>query len=311
LTPPTLFDRRLLNLRRARAAQCGTLPDFLLGRAVDDMADRLTGIDRQFSHILDLGAHHGLLGQRLNETYPGAELVIEMEACWPFLALSKGVKVLGDEEVLPFRDGAFDLIASALSLQFVNDLPGALAQIRRALKPDGLFLGSLLGGATLQELRQAFTEAELEVEGGVSPRVAPMADVRDYGALLQRAGLALPVADTDLVTVTYASPLALMLELRAMGAGNVLAERRKRPLRRATLARAIEIYRTHFGTDRGRVRATFEIIHLAGWAPHESQQKPLRPGSAQARLADALKVEEHVLKSLADSDGQPRITKPR
>lgn len=261
------------------------------------MADRLTGIDRRFTRILNLGAHHGMLGKRLREAYPAADLVIDMEACRPLLARCDGVKVQGDEELLPFRDGAFDLVASALSLQFVNDLPGTLVQIRRALKPDGLFLGSVLGGATLQELRQAFTEAELEVEGGVSPRVAPMADVRDYGALLQRAGLALPVADTDLVTVTYASPLALMRELRAMGAGNVLTERHKLPLRRSTLARAIEIYQTHFGTERGRVRATFEIIHLAAWAPHDSQQKPLRPGSAKARLADALKVEEHVLKS--------------
>jgi len=303
LTAPTLFDRPLLNVRRARAASWATLPDFLLSRAADDMADRLAGIDRRFSHILNLGAHHGVLGKRLSQTHSAANLVVDMEACRPLLARCEGVKVLADEEFLPFRDGAFDLIASALSLQFVNDLPGTLAQIRRALKPDGLFLGSVLGGATLQELRQTFTEAELEIEGGVSPRVAPMADVRDYGALLQRAGLALPVADTDLVTVTYASPLALMLELRAMGAGNVLAERRKRPLRRATLARAIEIYQTHFGAERGRVRATFEIIHLAAWAPHESQQKPLRPGSAQARLADALKVEEHILKHSGNGGG--------
>ena len=259
-------------------------------------------VERGFARILNLGAHHGLLAVRLAETHPAADLVVNMEASASLLALCKPPMVRGDEELLPFRDGAFDLIASALSLQFVNDLPGAMIQIRRALKPDGLFLGSVLGGATLQELRQAFTEAELELEGGVSPRVAPMADIRDFGALLQRAGFALPVADTDLVTVTYPSPLALMLELRAMGAGNVLTERRKRPLRRATLARAMGLYQQHFGTGHGRVRATFEIIHLAGWAPHESQQKPLRPGSAQARLADALNVQEHAVKATREDD---------
>lgn len=278
------------------------MPDFLLRRAADDIADRLAAVERSFPRILNLGAHHGLLAERLGETHAAAELVVNMEASAPLLARCQPPKVRADEELLPFADGAFDLIASALSLQFVNDLPGTLVQIRRALKPDGLFLGAVLGGGTLQELRQAFTEAELELEGGVSPRVAPMADVRDFGALLQRAGLALPVADTDVVTVTYGSPLALMLELRAMGAGNVLTERRKRPLRKATLARAIELYQAHFGTGDGRVRATFEIIHLAGWAPHESQQKPLRPGSAQARLADALRVEEHVLKPAGEGD---------
>jgi len=299
---PRLFDRELLEVRRSRAAQAAALPDFLLRRAADDIADRLAAVERSFPRILNLGAHHGLLAERLGETHAAAELVVNMEASAPLLARCQPPKVRADEELLPFADGAFDLIASALSLQFVNDLPGTLVQIRRALKPDGLFLGAVLGGGTLQELRQAFTEAELELEGGVSPRVAPMADVRDFGALLQRAGLALPVADTDIVTVTYGSPLALMLELRAMGAGNVLTERRKRPLRKATLARAIELYQAHFGTGDGRVRATFEIIHLAGWAPHESQQKPLRPGSAQARLADALRVEEHVLKPAGEGD---------
>ena len=219
-----------------------------------------------------------------------------MEASAALLALCPPPKVQADEELLPFRDGAFDLIVSALSLQFVNDLPGALVQIRRALRPDGLFLGAVLGGLTLSELREAFMQAELELDGGASPRIAPMADIRDFGGLLQRAGFALPVADADSVTVTYDSPLALMLDLRAMGAGNVLTERRKRPLRRATLYRAVEIYADRFSAGGGRVKASFEIIHLAGWSPHESQQKPLKPGSAAARLADALGVEEHKLK---------------
>jgi hypothetical protein len=191
-----------------------------------------------------------------------------------------------------FAERSLDLVASGLSLQLVNDLPGALIQIRRALKPDGLFLGAMLGGSTLAELRTAFLVAEEEIEGGVSPRVAPFADVRDLGALLQRAGFALPVADSDIVTVTYPDPLALMRDLRAMAASNALTARRKVPLRRATLARAIAVYRARFGLSDGRVPATFEIVTLTGWAPHESQQKPLTPGSARTRLADALDAEE-------------------
>ena len=197
-----------------------------------------------------------------------------------------------DEEVLPFRDASLDLIVSGLALQHVNDLPGVLAQARRALKPDGLLLAALLGGSTLNELRSAFLAAEEEIEGGASPRVAPFADVRDLGALLQRAQLALPVVDADTVTVTYADPLALMRELRAMGATNVLRARRRAPLRRATLLRAIEIYQERFGLADGRIPATFEILTLTAWAPHASQQRPLQPGSAKARLADALKVPE-------------------
>jgi SAM-dependent methyltransferase len=295
LSAPNLFDRNLLSRRRARAARGNPLPDFLLRRAAEDIAERLAGVERDFSSILNLGAHHGLLADVLAE-HPIKAPIVNMEAAAPLLALCKPPKVQAEAEFLPFGEGAFDLIVSALSLQFVNDLPGALVQIRRALKPDGLFLAAVLGGVTLQELRQAFMQAEIELEGGVSPRVAPMADVRDYGALLQRAGFALPVADTDIVTVTYPSPLALMLELRTMGAGNVLTERRKRPLRRATLARAIELYEEQFGTGTGRVKASFEIIHLSGWSPHESQQKPLQPGSAKARLADALGVPEQPFK---------------
>ncbi|WP_088348880.1 MULTISPECIES: methyltransferase domain-containing protein [Rhodomicrobium] len=296
MTAPRLFDRALLRARRDRVAANAAPPDFLLRRAAEDMAERLQGVERSFARILNIGAHHGILAAALKAAHSAADLVINMEASAPLLALCGSPKVRADEEALPFRDGAFDLVASALSLQFVNDLPGALIQIRRALKPDGLFLGAVLGGATLQELRLSFAQAEVELEGGISPRVAPMADIRDFGGLLQRAGFALPVADADLVAVTYSSPLALMLELRAMGAGNVLTERRKRPMRRATLTRAMEIYAERFPASGGRVAATFEIIHLAGWVPHESQQKPLKPGSAQARLAEALGVDEHKLK---------------
>lgn len=201
-------------------------------------------------------------------------------------------QVAADEEALPFADGSLDLIVSALALQSVNDLPGALAQIRRALKPDGLFLAALLGGETLTELRQSFAAAEAEIDGGVSPRVAPFADLRDLGALLQRAGFALPVVDTDRVTVRYATAFDLMRDLRGMGATNALTERRRVPMKRATLLRMASIYAERFGDPDGRLRASFDIVWLSGWAPHESQQQPLRPGSAKARLADALKTSE-------------------
>jgi SAM-dependent methyltransferase len=293
VSAPQLFDRKLLRRRRSRAARRGDAPDFLLRRAGEDMAERLMGIQRPFAKVLVAGAHAaslaGILAPALTGDAPG--IVMDSGEAFPGAA-GRWAAVAADEEALPFRDGAFDLIVSALSLHLVNDLPGALIQIRRALTPDGLFLASVLGGATLAELRQAFTEAEAELEGGVSPRVAPMADIRDLGGLLQRAGFALPVTDADPVTVTYATPLALMQDLRAMGAANVMTARRKTPLRRATLLRAAEIYAERFPAAGGRVRATFEIIHLSGWSPHESQQKPLKPGSAVARLADALGARE-------------------
>jgi hypothetical protein len=184
------------------------------------------------------------------------------------------------------------LVTSLLSLQNVNDLPGSLTQIRQILRPDGFFLACLLGGATLTELRQSFTLAEAELEGGASPRVAPFADLRDLGHLLQRAGFALPVTDVDTVVVRYADPFGLFRDLRAMGLSNALADRRRTPLRRATLFRAAEVYAQRFSDPDGRVRATFELVWLSGWVPHESQQKPLRPGSAQTRLADALGAHE-------------------
>jgi SAM-dependent methyltransferase len=200
--------------------------------------------------------------------------------------------IAADEETLPLRDASLDLVVSALALQFINDLPGTLIQIRRALRPDGLFLAALAGGETLTELRQAFAVAEAEIEDGISPRVAPFPDVRDMGALLQRAGFALPVTDVDRLTARYDSPISLMHDLRRMGATNALVERSRRPLKRATLTRMSEIYAERFADRDGRIRATFEIIWLSGWAPHASQQKPLAPGSARRRLADALGTKE-------------------
>jgi SAM-dependent methyltransferase len=198
------------------------------------------------------------------------------------------LRLIGDEENLPLAQESFELAVTALSLQNLNDLPGALLQLRRVLRPDGLFLGCLLGGTSLQELRTALAAAETEMCGGISPRVAPFADVRDMGGLLQRAGFALPVTDREIVTVRYPSMFGLMADLRAMGATNALAARQRKPAPKGFFLRAAEIYAQRFADPDGRVRATFEMIFLSGWAPHESQQKPLAPGSARMRLADAL-----------------------
>jgi len=282
-----IFDRNLLRRRRHRAATAASRHDFLIARAAEDLIERLAMVRRQFPVAVNLGAHHGLLGARL-QSLPGVEVVVQMEAAGGLLRQCSGLRVQADEEALPFRSHSLDLVVSALALQLVNDLPGTLLQIRHALKPDGLLLAAVLGGATLHELRTALFLAEEEVEGGASPRVAPFADVRELGALLLRAGFALPVADAQTVTVTYPDALALMRELKAAGASNVLRARRRRPLRRATLLRAVEHYAHRFGLPNGRVPATFEVITLTGWAPHESQPQPLRPGSATVRLAEAL-----------------------
>lgn len=278
---PLVFDRALLRRRQARTRALGP-ETFLIERVASDLAERLGAVLRQFDVAIDLGTP--------TDAVRGA--LADASSIGTLIAAGPDGDVIADEEALPFRDGSLDLLVSALALQFVNDLPGALIQIRRALKPDGLFLAALLGGDTLTELRQSFAAAEVEIEGGVSPRVAPFADVREMGALLQRAGFALPVTDVERLTVRYSSPFILMGELRRMGATNVLAERRRTPLRRATLKRMAEIYAQRFADPDGKVRATFEVIWLSGWAPHESQQKPLRPGSARTRLADALGVRE-------------------
>lgn len=284
---PTIFDRKLLRARQKRAGAQGPAT-FLLDRVVEEMGERLSVVLRQFERAVDLDtpadalrrvlAASGKVGDIAPATSAGAGETLS--------------QVTSGEEALPFADASLDLVVSALALQFVNDLPGTLIQIRRALKPDGLLLAAMIGGDSLSELREAFAEAESEVEGGISPRVSPFADIRDLGALLQRAGFALPVIDSDRLTVRYDNPLALMRDLRAMGATNVLTERRRTPLRRATLQRMLEIYARRFANADGRLRATFEIVWLTGWAPHESQQKPLKPGSATQRLAAALGSKE-------------------
>jgi SAM-dependent methyltransferase len=280
---PIIFDRSLLRDRRRRAAAQGSVT-FLLEHVANDLAERLAAVLRRFDHAVDLGTPADTLRRALIDKKL-ADRVIPVGA-------DGYADIVADEEALPFAQASLGLVVSALALQFVNDLPGTLVQIRRALKPDGLFLAAMLGGDTLAELRQAFAAGESEVEGGASPRVAPFADLRDLGALLQRAGFALPVADADRIVVRYADALALMRDLRRMGATNVLVERRRAPLRRATLRRVLEIYAERFADADGRVRATFEIVWLSGWGPDASQQQPLRPGSARARLADALGTSE-------------------
>lgn len=285
---PIIFDRALLRARQARARRLGPAT-FLLERVAQDLAERLSTVVRRFERTVDLGTPaDGLAALLVNHPSVGMLVTVAPNAG------NAGARcgVVADEEALPFADGSIDLVASALALQSVNDVPGTLLQIRRALKPDGLLLAALLGGDTLTELRQSFAMAEAEIEGGVSPRVAPFADVREIGALLQRAGFALPVTDLDHVIVRYPSAFALMHDLRRMGATNVLTERRRTPLRRTTLLRMAELYGQHFSDPDGKLRATFDIVWLSGWAPDASQQQPLRPGSARTRLADALGVTE-------------------
>lgn len=287
----TVFDRRNLRRHRERAVAGFADHAFLVEEVADRIAERLDDINRPFAHALDLGSHHGPLGRAL-QARRGHESLISTDLAHGFARESAGLRVVADEEMLPFAPASFDLVTSALSLHWVNDLPGALLQIRAALRPDGLFLGALLGGETLRELRQAFLEAEAAIEGGVSPRVSPFADVRQAGALLQRAGFALPVADADMVTVTYSDAFALMRDLKGMGEANVHLGRRRGFTNRRTIVAAAEAYHATHALPDGRIPATFQVIYLTGWAPHESQQKPLRPGSATTRLADALGVRE-------------------
>jgi SAM-dependent methyltransferase len=285
---PVIFDRMLIRRRRKRAVALEPTT-FLLDRVAGDLAERVGAVLRRFELALDLGTPGEAVRAGLVRL-GSVGSVIKAEAA----LASNGVErlVTADEEALPFADATFDLVVSALALQFVNDLPGVFVQVRRVLKPDGLFLAALLGGETLTELRQSFAAAESEVEGGVSPRVAPFADLRDLGALLQRAGFALPVTDVDRLTVRYDSVFALMNDLRRMGATNALHDRRRTPLKRATLHRMAEIYTERFADPDGRLRASFEILWLSAWAPHPRQQQPLKPGSAKARLADALGTRE-------------------
>lgn len=292
--PPALFDRALHRRRLDRAAGGYGGADFLKRRVAEEAADRLSAILRDFPVSVELSSRTGLLREALAAT-PQARvgLLVEADLSPAMLAGRDGPRLVADEERLPFADESVNLIVSTLGLHWTNDLVGALIQIRRALKPDGLFLGAFFGGQTLTELRQSLLQAEVEVTGGAGPRVSPFADALDAAGLMQRAGFALPVTDTDVVTVRYAHPFRLLQDLRAMGETAALTERHPRALSRRVLERAFAIYAERFSGPDGKVAATFEIVWASGWAPHESQQKPLKPGSAKMRLADALKVHEH------------------
>ena len=285
-----IFDRRAVRRHRQRAARLGAA-EFLLDEAAEHLAARLDDVTRRFPRALVLGARGDIMARALAKR-GGIETLIEMEDAAGLFVAGRRCGAVAEAEALPFAPGVFDLVVSPLALHWTNDLPGALLQLRQALRPDGLLLAALFGGDTLAELRRAFLEAELAVEGGASPRVSPMADGRDLAGLLQRAGFALPVVDSDRLTVTYGDAFALMADLRAMGETNALRERRRGFTRRATLLRMAEIYRELYGGADGRISATFEIVTLTAWAPHASQPKPLRPGSAAARLADALGTAE-------------------
>jgi SAM-dependent methyltransferase len=272
-TAPILFDRALLRVRQDRARRIEPAT-FLLDRVVEDIEERLHAVVRQFADAADIWTPGEIFRKPSRDRFKSVAHISLDET---------------GQEALPLAPESLDLAVSALALQFVNDLPGVLSQIRRALRPDGLLLAAMLGGDTLTELRQSFAAAEAECEGGVSPRVAPLADLRDVGALLQRADFALPVTDVDRVVVRYDSAFVLMLDLRRMGATNILVERRRTPTRRATMLRMAQIYAERFADSDGRIRATFDVIWLSGWAPHPSQPEPLRPGSAKASLEEAVR----------------------
>jgi len=291
---PLLFDRALHRTRLDRAAPDYAAADFLKARAAQDVVMRLETILRRFPVAVDLGARNGHFFKALAESDARAniDLLIETDLSGRMLGGRDTLRLVADEERLPFGDGTLDLIVSTLALHWTNDLVGALIQIRRALKPDGLFVGAIFGGATLTELRQCLLAAEAELTDGASMRVSPFADAIDAAGLLQRAGFALPVADVDRVKVRYSNPLSLLQDLRRMGETSVLLDRSRKPLSRKVLFRAMALYAERFAEADGKVPATFEIVSVTGWAPHESQQKPLRPGSAKMRLADALGVKE-------------------
>lgn len=289
--PIQIFDRRALRRNRARAAALGDSADFLFVESAERLADRLADVNRRFPRALDLGCRNGQLGQALRGR-AGIEWMVAADPSPGFARLAPAPRLAAESEALPFAPHSFDAVFSNLALHWTNDLPGALLQLRQMLRPDGLLLAALFGGDTLHELRQAWLEAESEMENGASPRVSLFADPRDLAGLLQRAGFALPVVDSDRIEVTYSDALKLMQDLRLMGEANTSTLRRRNLTRRTTLLKAAAIYQSRFARADGRLRATFEIVTLTAWAPHESQQKPLRPGSAGSRLADALKTAE-------------------
>lgn len=289
-SPIQVFDPRAVRLHRARAAARGA-GQGLVEEAAARLAERLDEVTRRFPLALDLGCGGGSLRRALGQR-GGIEHLVSADPAYACAASAPAPRLVAEAEALPFAAHAFDLVVSHLALHWTNDLPGALLQLRQALKPDGLLLANLWGGGTLAELRRALVEAEVEIEQGAGPRVSPFADLRDLGALLQRAGFALPVVDCDRIEVTYPDALALMHDLRAMGESNAVLERRKGFSRRATLAAAAARYADLYARADGRIPATFELVTLTAWAPHETQPRALRPGSAAHRLAQALGTQE-------------------
>jgi SAM-dependent methyltransferase len=283
--PQLLFDRSALRRNRARWAGRFSEHNVLFEESAAGLAERLSFITRDFAAALEIGSRSSALARALMQDHP-ARRIIRMGSA------EARPDCIGDEEMLPFAANSFDLIISNLGLHWANDLPGALIQIRRALKPDGFFLAALLGGDTLSELRASLYEAEMELRGGISPRVAPFMELRDGAALLQRAGFTLPVADRERLTFTYPDIFALMNELRFMGEANSGMQREKRFAPRGLFKRAGEIYAARFPAEDGGIKATFEILALSGWAAHDSQQKPLQPGAAKHSLAAALRTHE-------------------
>lgn len=291
---PIMFDRARVTRNRDRASSRFREYAFLKGRESTQLLERLNDTSREFERALDIGAHDGQACEALRESGK-VKQIIALESAPRMVAKlqSNGFETVSTKtEKLPFPEASFDLATSVLSLHWINDLPGVLTQVRQVLAPDGLFLASLFGGGTLSELRASLIEAESEITGGISPRLSPLPGLQDMAGLLQRAGFALPVADVERVTVRYSHPIKLLEDLKGMGEQAAFAPREgqeRRPLSRRILARMSEIYQSRFSDPDGKVRATFEIIWLSGWAPHESQPKPLRPGSGRFSLADAVK----------------------
>lgn len=293
LTPENMiFDREIVRQHRDRAAHLDwEKHGFLFDEVSKRLAERLLDITDRFESALDLGCRGGAFGREVMAHGRAAE-VVYADLSSSMLKDCPGPTVVADEEFLPFAPQSFDLVGSVLGLHWTNDLPGALIQIARILRPNGLFLGAMFGIESLQELKACLTEAEAEIRGGVSPRISPFTEVRDAGALLQRAGLALPVTDVDMITLKYPNPFSLMRELRGMGEANALIERQKTFTGRKIIMRAAELYGQHFADDDGLIPASFQVIYLTGWSPHDSQQKPLSRGSGQVNLKDILNDSE-------------------
>lgn len=289
-----IFDRDAVKRNRDKAA-CGDWAsyDFLIRECADRLIDRIVDVKRDFPLTLDVGARAGAVAEMLD----GARGVKTMVQCDLSEAMSKRAKAFGpaivaDEEWLPFANHVFDLVLSNISLHWVNDLPGALVQIRQTLKPDGLFLATMFGGHTLQELRDCIMQAEIDITGGLSPRVSPFADTNDIGSLMQRAGFALPVVDSEYITVTYDNMFKLLEDLRGMGEMNAVLERVKHFSSQKLFMRAAELYAERYTNEEGRIFATFQVFYLHGWSPHDSQQQPAARGSGTTSLADFLTTDE-------------------